>query len=73
LKPQRMYLMLIHGLNFSVNWRNFVVGASFFVPCLDADEALMQILRTTKRLRYKVKTQIVVEKGIQGLRVWRIK
>jgi hypothetical protein len=40
---------------------------------LDADEALMQILRTTKRLRYKVKTQIVVEKGIQGLRVWRIK
>ena len=65
--------MLIHGLNFSVNWRNFVIGSSFFVPCLDTDEALAQVLRTTKRLRYKVKTQIVVEKGIQGLRVWRIK
>jgi hypothetical protein len=65
--------MLIHGLSFKVNWRNFVVGSSFFIPCLDQEAALMQIKRTTKRLRYKIKTQIVVEKGIIGLRIWRIR
>ena len=65
--------MLIHGLNFRVNWKNFVVGASFFIPCLDTEEALAQVKRTTKRLGYKIKTQIVVEKGVQGLRIWRIK
>lgn len=65
--------MLIHGLNFRVNWRNFVVGASFFIPSLDPEKALPQVKRTVKRLGYKVKTQIVVEKGILGLRVWRIK
>jgi hypothetical protein len=65
--------MLIHGLAFKVNWRNFVVGASFFIPCLDQEAALMQVMRTTKRLRYKIKTQTVVEKGIIGLRIWRIR
>ena len=65
--------MLIHGLSFRVNWKNFVVGSSFFIPCLDTEEALAQVKRTTKRLEYKIKTQTVVEKGIHGLRVWRIK
>ncbi len=65
--------MLIHGLNFDINWSKFVVGASFFIPCLDTDGAAIQIKRTVKRLRYKIKIQVVVEKGIQGLRIWRIK
>ena len=65
--------MLIHGLNFDINWSKFVVGASFFIPCLDTDGATIQVKRTIKRLRYKIKIQVVVEKGIQGLRIWRIK
>jgi hypothetical protein len=65
--------MLIHGLNFRVNWRNFVVGSSFFIPCLDHSYALEQIKKTTKRLKFKVKTQIVLERGVTGLRVWRIR
>ena len=65
--------MLIHGLNFDINWSKFIVGASFFIPCLDTDGAITQIERTTRRLRYKIKIQVVVEKGIQGLRIWRIK
>jgi hypothetical protein len=65
--------MLIHGLKFQVNWKNFVVGSSFFIPCLDAEEALLQIKRTTDRLGYHIRTLSVVEKGISGLRVWRIR
>jgi hypothetical protein len=65
--------MLIHGIDFKINWRNFVVGSSFFIPCLDPNIALEQVERATKRLKFHIKTQIVVEKGVQGLRVWRIK
>jgi hypothetical protein len=65
--------MLIHRLNFRVNWKNFVIGASFFIPCLDTDDALKQVKRTTNRLRYKIVSRVVIEKGIHGLRVWRIK
>jgi hypothetical protein len=50
-----------------------MVGSSFFIPCLDPEHAREQVYRATKRLKYTIKTQIVIEKGIYGLRVWRIK
>jgi hypothetical protein len=50
-----------------------VVGASFFIPCLDTDDALKQVKKTTNRLRYKITARVVIEKGIYGLRVWRIR
>jgi hypothetical protein len=50
-----------------------LVGASFFIPCLDTEEALAQVKRTTKRLKFRIKAYVVVEKGVQGLRVWRIR
>jgi hypothetical protein len=65
--------MLIHGLSFRINWAKFAVGASFFIPCLDTEVALAEITTVTKRLGYKIKTQVSVDEGIYGLRVWRIK
>lgn len=65
--------MLIYGIDFNINWSKFVVGASFFIPCLDSDIAIKQVKRATRRLKFGIKTQVVVERGIQGLRVWRIK
>ena len=65
--------MLIHGIDFKINWAKFIVGSSFFVPCLDTDYAFNQVKRTVKRLRYVVEIRVVIEQGIQGLRVWRIK
>jgi hypothetical protein len=65
--------MLIHGIEFKINWAKFIVGASFFVPCLDTEYAITQVKRTTKRLRYAIEIRVVIEQGIQGLRVWRIK
>ena len=64
--------MQIHGLTFRVNWSKFIVGASIFIPCLDTEGAKATILKTTRRLGYEIKTRVVVEKGISGLRVWRI-
>jgi hypothetical protein len=65
--------MLIHGLSFRVNWAKFIVGASIFIPCLDTDAAVAEVLKTTKRLRYKIRHRTAVDKGIYGLRIWRIK
>jgi hypothetical protein len=65
--------MLIHGLSFRVNWAKFIVGASVFIPCLDTDAALAEVTMVTKRLRYKIRTRVAVDKGVYGLRVWRIK
>lgn len=65
--------MLIHGLSFRVNWAKFKVGASIFIPCLDTDAALAEVIKVTKRLHYKVRHRVAVDEGIYGLRVWRVK
>ena len=65
--------MLIHGLSFRVNWAKFKVGASIFIPCLDTDAALAGVIKVARRLNYKIRHRVVVDKGIYGLRVWRIK
>jgi hypothetical protein len=65
--------MLIHKLHFRINWAKFKVGASFFIPCLDTEAAINEVARVTKRLNYTIKTQVLIDKGIHGLRVWRLK
>ena len=65
--------MLIHGLSFRVNWAKFKVGASFFIPCLDTEAALARVIEVTGRLNYKIRHRVLVEHGIYGLRIWRIK
>lgn len=65
--------MRINGIDYQVDWRRFRVGWSFFVPCLRLDESRYRITRVTDRLGYKVKIKPVIEDGVKGLRVWRIK
>lgn len=65
--------MLIHGLSFRINWSKFIVGASFFIPCLDIEATLAEVTTVTKRLGYKIKSQPTVDRGIYGLRIWRIR
>jgi hypothetical protein len=64
--------MLIERISYNINWRNFKVGYSFFIPCLDPPSAKKVILRVTKRLKVKIITKLVIEEGVKGLRVWRI-
>lgn len=64
--------MKVETVSYLINWRNFKVGYSFFVPCIDTEAARKAIAEVTRRLRLKVITKVVVEDGIKGLRVWRI-
>jgi hypothetical protein len=65
--------MRIEGLTYRLDWQEFTVGSSFFVPCLNADKARNRIQSKMDRLGYAVIIKLVMEDGVRGLRVWRIK
>ena len=65
--------MRINGIDYHIDWRKFKIGWSFFVPCLHLDRSKYVVTSTAKRLGYKVLVKPVIEDGIKGLRVWRIK
>jgi hypothetical protein len=64
--------MLIEKISYNINWKNFKVGYSIFVPCLNPDAAKKDILRVTKRLKLEVVFKVVIYEGVKGLRIWRI-
>ena len=77
-KPRRQrkgsrFRMLVDGVDYEIDWGRFKVGSSFFLPCIHTDISREQILRITQRFQFKVQARLVVEEGIRGLRVWRIK
>lgn len=64
--------MQIDGVDYTIDWENFTVGSSFFVPCLHDEDGKEKIRRKMDRLGYKVLIKLVIEDEIRGLRVWRI-
>ena len=64
--------MRVEKVRYQINWQAFKPGASFFIPCLDPAKAIQDITRVTKRLRFKIVTRVVIQEGVQGVRVWRV-
>ena len=64
--------MIVEGVCYEIDWREFRSGASFFVPCLDIPAAKETVLDVLGRLRIKVDIQVSIESGIKGLRIWRV-
>ena len=64
--------MRVAGIAYQINWKKFKRGSSFFLPCLDPAEALEEVKRITKRLRYEVICRVVVEDGVRRVRTWRV-
>lgn len=65
--------MKIHGISFNIDWASFKPGRTFFIPCLDLASAKRNTKLVTKRLGYSVEMKGVIENGVRGLRVWRVK
>jgi hypothetical protein len=63
--------MLVEKVSYQIDWTKFKAGWSFFIPCLHPPSARQVILKETKRLKIKVVTKVVIEGGVQGIRVWR--
>jgi hypothetical protein len=64
--------MLVEKVSYQIDWTKFKAGWSFFIPCLHPPSARQVILKETKRLKIKVVTKVVIEGGVQGIRVWRV-
>jgi hypothetical protein len=64
--------MLVEKISYNIDWKKFKVGYSMFIPCLDPSKAKKDILRVTNRLKVDVLLKIVIEDGVQGIRMWRI-
>ena len=55
-----------------VRWEEFIIGSSFFVPCIDSHRFAQDINFFAAERGMKVKTSARVENGRWGVRVWRI-
>ena len=64
--------MEVMGLSLLIEWDKFHVGTSFFVPCIDRKPVEKFITREACRMKLNVVCKQVVEKGVYGLRVWRV-
>jgi hypothetical protein len=64
--------MKIETVSYQIDWARFRPGYSFFVPCVDHRAARESIDTTTRRLKMKVVTKVVIVEGVKGLRVWRV-
>ena len=61
------------GIQVAIEWHKFVVGSSFYIPCLDRHTLAIQIEAAAKARNMRVKYRFTLEKGTQGVRFWRIK
>jgi hypothetical protein len=64
--------MRILNIPLLVKWDKFKPGTSFFVPCIDRKLTQRFVEEEAARLKFKIICKQVIEKGIYGLRVWRI-
>lgn len=64
--------MQIEKLDYSIDWRKFKIGYSFFIPCINCTEARKTVIEVTRKFKMRIITKVVIEDGIRGLRVWRV-
>lgn len=64
--------MIVSGINYEVDWKKFKKGCSFDVPCVDPEQAKVEVRQVTDRLRMDIHTKVVIEDGIKSLRIWRV-
>ena len=61
------------GVPVAIEWHKFVVGSSFYIPCLDRSTLASKIETAAKERNMRVRYKFTLENGTQGVRFWRIK
>jgi hypothetical protein len=64
--------MIIHTIDFQVDWDKFEVGSSFFIPCLNWKKAKKIIKAECNRHGVRAWVKLVIEEGVRGVRTWRM-
>ena len=60
------------GVDILVPWADFQAGESIFIPCIKVDKARSQVMRIGERQKMILHAVTRIERGMLGLRVWRI-
>ena len=56
----------------SIEWSKFHPDTSFFIPCVHRLKMERFILAEAERIKVEVLCKRVIERGVYGLRVWRL-
>ena len=60
------------GVRVRINWGAFVVGASFFIPCINVTKGTRQLNAIARSKVYVIRSMTVVENDKIGVRTWRM-
>ena len=58
------------GVRVRINWGAFVVGASFFIPCINVTKGTRQLNAIARSKGYVIRSMTVVENDKTGVRTW---
>jgi hypothetical protein len=64
--------MQTHGVPIEVEWEEFLVGTSIFIPGVDQEELRRQLRWEMDQRKLKVVLRFTVENNMLGVRVWRV-
>ena len=68
----RSYDLHPPGVRVIIDWESMVIGASILVPCIDTESASAQATKIFGAKNWGIRTEIRIENGNLGLRIWRI-
>jgi hypothetical protein len=71
MKVLKTYDLSPDGVAIEVNWDRMVIGASIFVPCIDTEEAVKQVLGVAKERQWTIEHRLRIEDAKLGVRFWR--
>lgn len=69
--PLNLYSLNPDGVEIFVDWDQFDVGRSFFIPAINTVEAIKQVRMITNFWEWKVHAKVGIENDIWGVRIWR--
>jgi len=60
------------GVPFNINWDNFVVGTSLFIPAINLSTLDKQMQTVAKNNKLRIEGFERIEAGKLGMRFWRL-
>jgi hypothetical protein len=60
------------GVQIDIEWGKFIVGSSFFIPCIDTKSVRKQVEHHAAARGMQVRARDRIENSFWGVRVWRV-
>jgi hypothetical protein len=68
MKPK----LTVQGRQVKIKWHELKIGGSMFIPCIDQQPVTSYLRSESMRRKMRLFTKLVVERGVLGVRAWRI-